>query len=130
MEKNLINKRVKFFVQYWGTKTMYVGGIGLVEIGKSGWNLKHPDLFLELKPLSRITNEDVKEIVRIENFIGIFEEIIIEDTFLELLIDIKKGRCNRFAVIDFLRSKGYALPFMEYSVEDLVSLGWIRLKTR
>jgi len=32
-----------------------------------------------------------------------------------------------FQEIDYLRSKGYALPFMEYSVEDLISFGWVRL---
>jgi len=31
--------------------------------------------------------------------------------------------------IDYLRLKGYAVPFMEYSVEDLVSFGWVRLQT-
>ena len=29
--------------------------------------------------------------------------------------------------VDYLRSKGYALPFMEYSVDDLVKFGWVRL---
>lgn len=28
---------------------------------------------------------------------------------------------------DFLRLKGYAVPFMEYSVEDLISFGWVQL---
>ena len=45
--------KCRFFAQYWGTKTMYVGGVGLVEVGKGGWNLKHPDFFLQLKPLSK-----------------------------------------------------------------------------
>jgi hypothetical protein len=29
---------------------------------------------------------------------------------------------------DYLRSKGYALPWMDLSVEDLVEYGWIKLK--
>jgi hypothetical protein len=29
--------------------------------------------------------------------------------------------------IDYLRSRGYAVPFMEFSVQELVSLGWIKL---
>ena len=28
----------RFFAQYWGTKTLYIGGVGLVELGKGGWN--------------------------------------------------------------------------------------------
>ena len=27
--------KCRFFAQYWGTKTMYVGGVGLVEIGNA-----------------------------------------------------------------------------------------------
>ena len=42
--------KCRFFAQYWGTKTMYVGGVGLVEIGKGGWNFltlqKNIHLFL------------------------------------------------------------------------------------
>ena len=30
--------------------------------------------------------------------------------------------------VDYLRSKGYALPWMDLSVEDLVKYGWIKLK--
>lgn len=31
------------------------------------------------------------------------------------------------AAIDFLRSLGYAQPFMGYSIDDLVKLGWVKL---
>lgn len=29
---------------------------------------------------------------------------------------------------DYLRSKGYALPWMDLSIEDLIEYGWIKLK--
>ena len=29
---------------------------------------------------------------------------------------------------DYFRSKGYALPYMDLSVEDLVKYGWVKLK--
>jgi len=45
--------RSRFFAQYWGTKSLYIGGVGLVELGTGGWNLKHPDFFLQLKPISK-----------------------------------------------------------------------------
>lgn len=35
---------------------------------------------------------------------------------------------NLTAIIDYLRSKGYALPWMGLSVEDLVNAGWVKLK--
>ena len=62
---------------------------------------------LLLKPISKITDEE-----------------------REYCISIGKGHsCQNFQQnqVDYLRSKGYALPFMEHSVEDLVSFGWVRL---
>ena len=123
--KPLLVARVKsrFFAQYWGTKTLYVGGVGKVEIGNGGWNLKHPDFFLQLKPISKITDKDAEHIMQLEGFIDGF----LSDDFLNFLNDLKKGHCNKFQVVDYLRSKGYALPFMDYSVDDLVSFGWVQL---
>lgn len=111
--------KCRFFAQYWGTKTMYVGGVGLVEIGNGGWNLKHPDFFLQLKPLSKITDEDAISMYR-----GLERNYESANQFLE---DYKSIGFLEQSEADFLRSKGYALPFMNYSVEDLVSFGWVRL---
>ena len=113
----------RFFAQYWGTKTLYIGGVGKVEVGNGGWNLKHPDFFLQLKPISKITDKDAEHIMQLEGFIDGF----LSDDFLNFLNDLKKGHCNKFKVVDYLRSKGYALPFMEYSVDDLVSFRWVQL---
>lgn len=33
------------------------------------------------------------------------------------------------AIVDYLRSKGYALPWMGLSVEEMVEAGWIKLTT-
>jgi len=35
-----------------------------------------------------------------------------------------------YAIIDFLRSKGYALPFMGLSVEQQIEYGWSKLKQK
>lgn len=45
------------------------------------------------------------------------------------------GRCewtlfNHQVVYDYLRSKGYALPYLDLSVEELVSYGWVKLKDK
>jgi hypothetical protein len=34
-----------------------------------------------------------------------------------------------YFITDYLRSKGYALPFMGLSVEQQISYGWVKLKT-
>ena len=133
-----IDDKCRFFAQYWGTKTLYVGGVGLVKIGIGGWNLKHPDFFLELKPLSKITNEDLLFICKNRNgkiesieLLGIKESKGI--SHLNIKTHFSNGwndfyiTINEIENIDYLRSKGYALPFMGYSVEDLVSFGWVRV---
>lgn len=116
---NKTDVKCRFFAQYWGTKTMYVGGVGLVEIGNGGWNLKHPDFFLQLKPLSKITYEDAISMYR-----GLEKNYESANQFLE---DYKSIGFLEQSEADYLRSKGYAVQFMNYSVEDLVSFGWVRL---
>ena len=111
--------KCRFFAQYWGTKTLYVGGVGLVEIGKGGWNLKHPDFFLQLKPLSKITDEDAISMYR-----GLERNYESANQFLE---DYKSIGFLEQSEVDFLRSKGYAVPYMEYSVDELVKIGWVKL---
>ena len=108
----------RFFAQYWGTKTLYIGGVGLVELGNGGWNLKHPDFFLQLKPLSKITDEDAMVIQKITGANHLPKQPLIYAC-------LKKS--DAIPVIDYLRSKGYAVPFMEYSVEDLIEFDWVRL---
>lgn len=134
-----------FFAQYWGTKTLCVGGVGKVEVGVEGWNLKHPDFFLKLKPLSAYTEEDAIEVEKIwrksdnridEYFKGNKNDSIIVG---RLLIkhwgeDEKLNFQNRIDhrtiqhITDYLRSKGYAVPWREYSVEDLISSGWVQFE--
>ena len=121
-ENKALNKtdvKCRFFAQYWGTKTMYVGGVGLVEVGKGGWNLKHPDFFLQLKPLSKITDEDAISMYR-----GLERNYESSNQFLE---DYKSIGFLEQSEVDFLRSKGYAVPYMEYSVDELVKIGWVKL---
>ena len=122
-----IDKR-RFFSQYYGQKVMYVGGVGLVEVGRGGWNWKHPDFFLQLKPTKKITSDEAKELGKILNIkddevIG----ILISDEFLNTMISAKNGGVINVHAIDYLRSKGYAVSFMGYSVSDLVELGWVKI---
>ncbi len=112
--------KCRFFAQYWGTKTLYVGGVGKVEVGNGGWNLKHPDFFLQLKSLSKISDVDYSKIA--ELYIKpVFKS---KQNYIEEAIEFKIFMIEE---IDFLRSKGYAVPFMEYSVDELVKMGWVQL---
>lgn len=91
---------------------------------------------LELKPLSSITDEDAMEVY---NIVG--DTMFVENSnntkklkrgIIRMLTEytgswLHVGNCSH--AIDYLRSKGYALPFRGLSVEQLVEYGWIKLKT-
>lgn len=85
--------------------------------------------FLQLKPLSKITDEDA---VGVANIISttIHDSVSKELVFYykeDILKDPEVLCFASYKTVDYMQSKGYALPFMEYSVDDLVSLGWVRL---
>ena len=123
--------KCRFFAQYWGQKVMKKNIKGLENF------YSEPDgfirsmtidsnLFLELKPLSKITKKDLEKI----GFGNIGNKKV---TFnFQNYNYCWSSSCGMYGTlilkhIDYLRSKGYALPYMEYSVEDLVSFGWVRL---
>lgn len=107
------------------------------------------DYFLELKSLSNYTKEDSIEVERIWRASDARVEAYFKNSYPNTVYDDRElvGRSlikywleecklnfqNRIDnrtiqhITDYLRSKGYALPFMEYSVEDLVSFGWVKL---
>jgi hypothetical protein len=143
MDKSLNSKTVpeslvasvksRFFAQYWGTKTLYIGGKGLVEIGKGGWNLKHPDFFLQLKPLSKITNEDAEKLqYTLVNVVGL--DGLIRQNSIELVKEVVSNYeqidClfmlpSSFA--DLSRELGYAIDWNNYKVSKQIELGWVQL---
>lgn len=76
--------------------------------------------WLELKPLSSISDEDAEII-----------DLGSEDYN-------EAGWCDKYgdfywwtyADVDYLRSKGYALPWMGVSIEEMIEAGWIKLITK
>lgn len=110
----------RFFAQYWGQNVCQTKG-GKYKVDEDCFPLWKRS-YLELKHISKITDKDTEHIMQLEGFIDGF----LSDDFLNFLNDLKKGHCNKFEVIDYLRTKGYALPFMEYSIDDLISFGWVQ----
>ena len=123
----------RFFAQYCGTKTLYVGGVGKVEVGNGGWNLKHPDFFLQLKPLSKITNEDAERLqYTLVNVVGL--DGLIRQNSIELVKEV----VSNYEQIDCLfmlpssftdlaRELGYAIDWNNYKVSKQIELGWVQL---
>jgi len=141
MENNLENK-ARFFAQYWGHR------IGKTQPKQFGLQVVNEYLIdklfdksiLELTSLSAITDEDAIEVKKIvkdtmywddgedRNEFNInylkrgIERMVCQNTGCWLTVK------NLSYMIDYLRSKGYAMPYLDASVEDLVSMGWVKLK--
>lgn len=105
--------------------------------------------YAELTPLSQITDEDAIEVAKLESefFNCKYEHISIEREANKGVIVQKFNNCahiedsvfigddNRinfstmkYPAYQYIRSKGYALPWMGLSVDDLISYGWVKLK--
>ncbi|NCT09170.1 MAG: hypothetical protein GW772_03695 [Flavobacteriia bacterium] len=129
MSEQDLELRTQFFVHYWGQKLLQVTSTQIVEVGQH-WNLKHPNFKLKLKPLSTLKDHEALIVGQIENFESKKPiDLISSEDFILLMVDLKHGSCHKFHVVDYLRSKGYALPFMQYSVKDLVEMGWVELSS-
>ena len=157
MENTLENK-ARFFAQYYGQKIQVDNE--LEEMGKfpltiNNISFQPEKCHLELTPLPDITDEDAWNVGIMVNCWAKWERkqdwfLSKEDDFHEVHIEGGKsfaeaigkewghGMSHPFAnnstdilsAYDFLRSKGYALPWMGLSVEKLIEYGWIKLKTK
>lgn len=131
--ENALENKAKFFALYWGQEILKAASVqGTFKVGKSFMGKIYADQYLILKPLSSISDEDL---IQVSKYIGQdrgvgFEEIVKRNVFgymygrLMPSIEIHKS----ILVIDFLRSRGYALPWMGLSVEEQVNRGWVKLK--
>lgn len=162
MENTLENK-AKFFAQYWGQEVLIANPDNNQTIPFNNinpWIYHNTDIaWLELKPLSSITDEEAFEVARIvspmlfegnrENsghFIDKSEPLwhSIKHEKKVMMVDIdfdgyvfeyrddEEGYTRpsySLAGSDYLRSKGYAMPYMGLSVEKLQEYSWIKLKS-
>ena len=121
--QNTLENKARFFAQYWGQHVLYFSSDFLRKIDYLTIVGIENDDYLELKPLSQISDEDSIEISKefpafksdIRNSV---KELFKEFDVLELSLETG----------DYLRLKCYALPWMDLSVEDLVEYGWVKLK--
>lgn len=124
MENTLENK-AKFFAQYWGQRVVLKNeSISSRLYQMDRVVILHCETHtLELKPLSSISDEDASSIrgfINKGDFLFYLNKSTSITTFIEGNLYFKD--------VDFLRSCGYALPYMGLSVEELVNRGWIKMK--
>ena len=145
--QNTLENKARFFAQYFGQHVLYFSSDFLRKIDNLTLDSVENDDYLELKPLSQISDEDVIQgITYLYNItreaLGEILEIKHYYTFssittIEIGCNFKTSRSihhwsgtkkiGSFEA-DYFRSKGYALHYMDLSVEDLVEYGWVKLK--
>lgn len=139
--ENTLENRLKFYAQHLGQNIIIdsdcfrsengndiihtkLVSVSLKGIECDGWIPVTEHTALELKPLSLITDEDYKKVFR-------SEIMNPEHPSDDIELDGRIGgiKLSDITTADFLRSKGYSLPWMGLSIEKLQEYGWIKLKT-
>jgi hypothetical protein len=126
MEDTIENK-MRFFAQYWGQKvkrSYMPEQTSLETIGYQIFHIGHLIIngYLELKSVENIDRDDA-----VDYLIGI--SVTPEMWHIQSFIDSAKDEYNTdLYLADFLRSKGYALQFGSANVENLINMGWIKIK--
>lgn len=121
MENTLENKE-RFFAQYFGQKVLNYGLKDLVLLSFAFMTPQDiEDNLLELKSVSLITDQDAEGYL---HFIGCHS---FGDRIKQSKEQIQEDCHNDIHMSDYLRSKGYALPWMGLSIEKQIEFGWIKL---
>ena len=155
--ENTLENKAKFFAQYWGQHVLYFSSDFLRKIDNLTLDSIENDDYLELKHISQISDEDAINVAKLVSpmlfegrgkngghYIDKSETwwYSVKHNGKTLMVDIdldgyifeydeveEYKRPSRSLIgTDYLRSKGYALPWMDLSVEDLVEYGWVKLK--
>lgn len=130
--ENTIENRHRFFSLYFGQDVYMFNDAHPCINPMTYWNIIENETeendFLLLKPLSSISDEDAIEIRKLNGNITANNKLV-GHTLVHWLYKEGTSRDIPFEAVDYLRSKGYALPWMGLSVETLVEYGWVKLKT-
>lgn len=132
--------KAKFFALYWGQDVlcsdMYGDGGTIYSATMKTNSLNEKWLFL--KPLSQISDEDAVAIAKIlfgsesdwavENWIKLIKLNLTDQFGSNIFPNIQPYFSISWSVCDYLRSKGYALPWMDLTVDEMIEAGWIKLK--
>lgn len=152
--ENTPENKAAFYGQYIGSDldAIPLNGSSKLTVSNFASVVRHSNVAVSLKPLSEITEEEAMEIAlalwphseevgvllleaRIDfknrthnsDFTLWFDGEIIPDPDEEGEYPDGFGPLFVLFVYDFLRSRGFAIPWWDLSVDDLVEYGWVRL---
>ena len=123
---NTKENRQRFFALYIDQKNILIDKeekVNRFNVSKF-YNWHNEKFFLMLKPVCLISKEDAIEIAKIygNDEADTFENMV---NFAKLII--RRNNSLVSEAVDYLRSKGYALPYIGISVDKLIEYGWIKL---
>jgi len=126
-EINLENK-AKFFAQHWSQELLYWHG-KVTYIYNLAVGRRLEDSSLLLAQLHYITDEDRVYLSELRQ-----SEMLLSAEAIKGWFELKD---NMFLLepdfflmaFQYLQSKGYALPWMGLSVEEMVVAGWVKLQS-
>lgn len=148
--ENTPENKAAFFAHYYGQGVMLSQYSAIINNSPldPAWAIRASTLekwptvdnsILLLKPLSQITDEDAIEVAKIcSHYFPINEDVECEvfiNSFGRKVVSWGKSYKEKFLVehakdtaqgADFLRSKGYLLPWRDLSVEEIISYGWAK----
>ena len=111
-EKNIINKQ-KFFALYWGQQVAeWCGEIFVFDFDFPRSRVVESKLVL--KSISQITDEDAK---------GLYPGCNAKEVQWQLLNGTMHDIWS-----DYLRTKGYLLPWMGLTPDEIISYGWSKYR--
>lgn len=138
-EINNENKE-KFFALYWGQGVLcslvYGDGWGINSgtIKKHSSNDINYSKWLSLKSISKISDEDLLKIYHLHSASIGYDYTMDFKPPLEMAKHWMEKEENwkksvaKYSIVDhYLRSRGYALPWMGLLVDEMVEAGWIKL---
>lgn len=149
--ENTIENKQKFFAQYYGQEVLIGYGGRILKLDSHNITASYLTIhetdeyinripYLELTDLSNITDEhaiEVAKISKLSNSIKGFK--VYKNNNGHTVVDNQTGsnpsgyrvidECLYQDCVDFLRSKGYAVPFCGLSVDELIKRNWVKLKT-
>lgn len=114
-------EKEQYFAQYWGQRVFKMGKTSPVGIVA---HLYIEEGYLELTNLKNISDEDA---IAVSNML----EVFVAEHFITALITGDHYICRikrSIHAYQYLQSKGYALPWRQYTVEDLINEGVLKLK--
>lgn len=126
-EKLTNNVKAKIFAPYVGVSKIYnkhgIQSTLTYSMLDDYFTTYFDTAYIKLTSLENITDDDLNELSE-------HLEVIYPENFVNSIVENSSYGANPnncIAAIDYLRSKGYALPYMNYTIHYLVELGIYKL---